>query len=62
MCMEHWWNDSDRGNGKYLEKPLSKANFFTTNHTRTAQVSDPGFCDETTMTNHLRIALSGYIL
>jgi hypothetical protein len=25
--MEHWWNDTDRGKPKYLEKNLSQCQF-----------------------------------
>jgi hypothetical protein len=26
--MEHWWNGTDRGKLKYLEKNLSQCHFF----------------------------------
>jgi hypothetical protein len=58
----NWWDDTDRGKPKYLRKNHSRANFFTTKRTHTADVSDPGLCGETTMTNHLRISFGGYIL
>jgi len=62
--MEHWWNDTDREKAKNLEKNLSYANFCTINRTctYTVQVSNPGLCGETTMINHLRTFLPGYIL
>jgi len=64
--MEHWWNDTDREKRKILEKNFSYANFSTINHTYThtytAHVSNPGLCGETTMINHLRTLLPGYVL
>jgi len=40
---EHWWNDTDRGKGKYLEKDLPQCYFFTTDPTWTGLGLNPGF-------------------
>jgi len=41
MSVEHWWNDTDRGNLKYSEKDLSQCHFVITNLTWTALGSKP---------------------
>jgi hypothetical protein len=32
-CVQHWWNDNDRGRPKYLEKTCPGATWPTTNLT-----------------------------
>jgi len=35
MSMDHWWNDTERGKLKYLEKNLPQSHFLHQNHTLT---------------------------
>jgi hypothetical protein len=32
MCTEHWWNDTDRGKPKYVEKNLSQCYYAYHKH------------------------------
>jgi len=33
MSLEHWWNNTDKGNLKYSEKDVSRSHFVITNLT-----------------------------
>jgi len=41
MCLEYWWNDTDRGNLKYSEKDLFQCHVVITNLTWTDLRSKP---------------------
>jgi len=52
---QHWWNDTYRGKGKYLEKDLPQCYFSTTNPTWTGLAFNPGLSmgEEGAAANHL---------
>jgi hypothetical protein len=54
MSMEHWWNDSDWGKLKYLEKTRHSPISTTIKPTQTGLGLNPGLCSEKVVTNHLR--------
>ena len=45
MSMEHWWNDTDRGNWSAGRETCPSATLSTTNSTWTEVVSNPGLSD-----------------
>ena len=53
MSKEHWWNDTNRGNPKYLDKNLSHFHSEHHNFTRTDLELNPGLGGERPATNRL---------
>jgi hypothetical protein len=51
LSMEHWWNDTDRGNWSTGRKTPRSATLSSTNHSRTGLGSNLIFCGEKPETN-----------
>lgn len=51
--MVHWWNNTDREKLKYLVEKCTSATLYTTNPTWTGPGSNPGLCNERSVTNYL---------
>jgi hypothetical protein len=61
--MGQWWNDTDRGKPKNLEKNLSQcATLFTTNPTWTGPGANPDLHGEKPVTNRLSHGKDMYII
>jgi hypothetical protein len=58
MSMDNWWNDTNWGTPKYLEKILSECHFLTIHPTWTTTETNLGLCGEMPATNHMNYGMA----